>query len=132
MNIFIAQLDYSMEEQDVQRLFENYGNVDSVKVIMDRETGRSKGFGFVEMSDDEQAKSAIEDLNGLEVKGRAIVVKEAEPRHNARGGFNRGGGRGGFNRGGNDRGGFRGRGNDRGGDRSRGYEGRGSRDDRWS
>jgi len=106
MNIFVAKLDYGTQEDTVRSLFEEYGTVDSVKIIMDRETGRSKGFGFVEMSDDDAARDAISNLNDMEVDGRNIVVKEAEDRGGrrggggGRGGYNRGGGGGGYNRGG--------------------------------
>jgi RNA recognition motif-containing protein len=100
MNIFVAKLDYGTTSEELQTLFEGYGEVSSAKVIMDRETGRSKGFGFVEMPDDDAAQEAISNLNDSEVHGRTIVVKKAEPRENNRGGFNRGGGGGGYNRGG--------------------------------
>ena len=110
MNIFVAKLSYGTTDQELQSLFEQYGDVDSVKVIMDRETGRSKGFGFVEMPNDAEALSAIEDLNDSELDGRQIVVKKANPP--AGGG---GGSRGGFNRGGGNRGGFGGGGNRGGG-----------------
>ena len=102
MNIFVAKLDYSVQDSDLRQLFEAFGTVDSAKVIMDRESGRSKGFGFVEMSDDNEAQSAIDDLDGQDLKGRQIVVKKARPREENRGGggFNRGGGGGGYNRGG--------------------------------
>ena len=102
MNIFVAKLDYSIQDSDLRQLFEEFGEVDSAKVIMDRMTGRSKGFGFVEMSDDSAAEAAIAELNDAEVKGRPIVVKKARPREdNNRGGFDRGG-RGGYG-GGRDR-----------------------------
>ncbi len=96
MNIFVAKLDYETEEPDLRGIFEDYGEVDSVKIIMDKYTGRSKGFGFVEMASDEEAQSAINALNGFELDGRNIVVKKAEPRENNRR-QQRGGG-GGFNR----------------------------------
>ena len=80
MNIFVARLNYSSEESDLRELFERFGSVDSVKIIMDRETGRSKGFGFVEMSSDDDALIAIEELNESDFDGRTIVVKKAEPR----------------------------------------------------
>ena len=101
MNIFVAKLDYNTSEDTLRGLFENYGTVSSVKVIMDKFTGRSKGFGFVEMDDDSEANNAINNLNDSEVDGRNIVVKEAQPRE--RRDF-RGGGGGGNDRG---RGGFR-------------------------
>lgn len=119
MNIFVAKLDYSLQESDLQELFQGFGEVKSVKIIKDNFDGRSKGYGFVEMPQDEEALAAIEDLNGTEIEGREIVVKKAKPRENNRGsgGYNRGGG-GGYNnnRGGgynNNRGG--GYNNDRGG-----------------
>lgn len=81
MNIFIAKLDYSTEEGTLRRAFEEYGEVDSAKIIMDRETGRSKGYGFVEMPDDDAARDAINDLNDTPLDGRNIVVKKARPRN---------------------------------------------------
>ncbi len=98
MNIFVAKLNFDTQESDLRHAFEAHGAVDSVKIIMDKMTGRSKGFGFVEMANDDEGQSAIDDLNGQEFDGRTIVVKKAEPREN-RGG-NRGGGYGGGNRGG--------------------------------
>lgn len=80
MNIFVAKLNFRTEEDQLRQLFEGYGEVDSVKIIMDRDTGRSKGFGFVEMPDDEEAMNAINDLNDREFDGRDIVVKKARPR----------------------------------------------------
>ena len=99
MNIFVAKLNFDTVESDLQDAFEAHGAVDSVKIIMDKYTGRSKGFGFVEMPNDDEARAAIEALNGQDFDQRTIVVKKAEPRNNDRGGFNRGGG-GGYNRGG--------------------------------
>ena len=101
MNIFVAKLNFDTRESTLQEAFEGFGAVDSVKIITDKFTGRSKGFGFVEMPNDDEAKAAISDLNDTEFDGRTIVVKEAEPRENrgGGGGYNRGGG-GGFNRGG--------------------------------
>ncbi len=96
MNIFVAKLDYNTSEETVRGLFENYGSVDSVKIIMDKFTGRSKGFGFVEMSDDNEANEAISNLNDSEVDGRNIVVKQAQPREKRD-----------FRGGGGDRGGYR-------------------------
>lgn len=113
MNIFIGSLPFSLEETDLKEYFEEYGEVSSVKIISDKFTGRSKGFGFVEMPDDEAAKKAIEELNGTEVGGRTIVVNVAEERKDSRkGGFGGGGSRGGYGRGG---GGFNKGGNNRGG-----------------
>jgi len=101
MNIFVAKLNFDTNESTLQSAFEEFGAVDSVKIIMDKYTGRSKGFGFVEMPNDDEARAAIEALNGQDFDQRTIVVKKAEPRSNDRGGgFNRGGGGGGYNRGG--------------------------------
>ncbi len=95
MNIFVARLDYSVQDDELRQLFEAFGTVDSAKVIMDKDTGRSKGFGFVEMPEDNEVQNAINDLDGQELKGRNIVVKKARPREDNRGGgFNRGGGGG--------------------------------------
>jgi len=104
MNIFVAKLNFDTRESSLQDAFEAFGTVDSVKIIMDKFTGRSKGFGFVEMPNDDEAMAAINELNDQEFDGRTIVVKKAEPRENrdnrgGGGGYNRGGG-GGFNRGG--------------------------------
>jgi len=109
MNIFVGSLPFKLEEADLKELFEAYGEVSSVKLINDRETGRSKGFGFVEMPDDEGAQQAISALNGSEVMGRTIAVSQAEERKpNDRksfgGGGSRGGG-GGYGGGGGNRGG---------------------------
>jgi len=93
MNIFVAKLNYDTHESDLQDAFEEFGAVDSAKIIMDRDTGRSKGFGFVEMPNDDEAREAIRQLNDQEMDGRTIVVKEAEPRGN-RGGGGGGGFRG--------------------------------------
>ncbi|MGL4631764.1 MAG: RNA recognition motif domain-containing protein [Leadbetterella sp.] len=84
MNIFVAKLNYATKDETLQAAFEQFGSVDSAKVIMDKFTGRSKGFGFVEMSNDAEAKSAITALNETELDGRTIVVKEAEPREGQR------------------------------------------------
>ena len=105
MNIFVAKLNFQTQEDDLRELFEEFGTVDSVKIIMDKDTGRSKGYGFVEMPDDNQGYAAINDLTDNEFDGRDIVVKKANPRENnrGRGGYNSGG-RGGYNSGG--RGGY--------------------------
>lgn len=112
MNIFVGSLPFKIQEADLKELFEAFGEVNSVKIINDRETGRSKGFGFVEMADDEAAKKAIADLNGSEVGGRNIVVNQAEdkkPSGDRRGGFGGGGNRGGGGYGGGgSRGGYSG------------------------
>ena len=124
MNIFVAKLNFNTSESLLQDAFSRFGEVDSTKVIMDKMTGKSKGFAFVEMPNDDEALEAINELNDSELDGRTIVVKKAEPRENRdRGGFgggNRGGG--GFRSGGN-RGGGGGGGGFRGGDRDRGDRG---------
>ena len=99
--IYVGNLPFSTNEQEMQDLFGAFGEVSSAQLIMDRETGRPRGFGFVEMKDDAQADNAIEQLNGTNVGGRDIVVNEARPREN------RGGGGGGY-RGGGGGGGYRG------------------------
>ncbi len=91
MNIYVANLNYSVSSEQLQQLFEGYGEVTSAKVILDRETGRSRGFGFVEMSNDSEAQNAIEKLHQSEHVGKVINVTEARPRTE-----NTGGGRGGF------------------------------------
>lgn len=80
MNIYIGNLNYAVREDQLQGVMEDFGAVNSVKIIVDRETGRSKGFGFVEMDNEEDARRAIEELNGAEFEGRTMVVKEARPR----------------------------------------------------
>ena len=75
MNIYIGNLNYRVKESDLQQVMESYGTVKSVKIIKDRETGKSKGFGFVEIAEEEQAKEAIQKLNGSEFEGRTMVVK---------------------------------------------------------
>ena len=95
MNIFVAKLNFNTQSEDLQEVFEAYGEVDSAKVIMDKFTGKSRGFGFVEMPNDDEALAAIEALNETDLDGNIIVVKKAEPRGEGRkggGGFNRGGG----------------------------------------
>lgn len=112
--IYVGNLPFSATNDSLNELFAKFGKVDSAKIVMDRDTGRSKGFGFVEMSTNDEAQAAIEKLNGADMGGRNLVVNEARPMEPRTGGF--GGGRGG-DRGG-DRGGFGGgRGGDRGGDR---------------
>ena len=80
MNIYVGNLNYRVREDDLKNVMEQFGEVDSVKVVKDRETGRSKGFAFVEMQDDDSARKAIEELNEKEFEGRQMVVKEALPR----------------------------------------------------
>ena len=95
MNIFVAKLNFDTRESDLQNAFAEYGEVESVKIIMDKFSGRSKGYGFVEMPNDDEATNAINGLNDTEVDGRTIVVKKAEPRERR---DNRRGDRGGYNR----------------------------------
>ena len=90
--LYVGNLTYDVTDSTLSQLFEAHGTVQSAQVIMDRDTGRSKGFGFVEMGSDAEAQAAIQALNGKEVEGRALTVNEAKPRED-RGG---GGGRGGF------------------------------------
>jgi RNA recognition motif-containing protein len=80
MNIYVGNLSYEMNEEDLRSSFEDHGGVDSAKIIMDRETGRSKGFGFVEMPDESEATAAIRELNEAMVNGRPLKVNEAKPR----------------------------------------------------
>ncbi|MDR2921001.1 MAG: RNA-binding protein [Tannerella sp.] len=80
MNIFIAGLSYGINDADLNELFAEYGEISSAKVIMDRETGRSKGFGFIEMADEAQGQKAIDDLNGAEYENRTLSVSVARPR----------------------------------------------------
>ncbi|HXI00295.1 MAG TPA: hypothetical protein VNI52_08490 [Sphingobacteriaceae bacterium] len=134
MNIFIASLPFQLEESDIKELFEDYGEVASVKLITDRETGRKRGFGFVEMPNEEEALSAIKAMDQTEIYERTISVSQAEDRKQGGGGGNRGGGYsrsgnsgggGGYNKGGysksdNGGGGYNKGGNDRG-DSNRSY-----------
>lgn len=80
MNIYVGNLNYRIRETDLQQVMEDYGTVSSVKVITDRETGKSKGFGFVEMPNDDEGSKAIAELNGADFDGRTMVVKEARPK----------------------------------------------------
>jgi RNA recognition motif-containing protein len=80
MNIYVGNLDYNIQESELEKIFSEYGEVASVKIIKDKYTGKAKGFGFVEMADDEQANHAIEELNGSEVSGRQMKVNKARPR----------------------------------------------------
>ncbi len=80
MNIFVGNLAYSATDHDLRQLFEQYGVVDKVNLITDRDTGRPRGFGFVEMPDSQAARAAIQGLQGKELGGRAITVNEAKPR----------------------------------------------------
>ncbi|MBI1914779.1 MAG: RNA-binding protein [Planctomycetes bacterium] len=111
--LYVGNLAYSVTASDLEKLFEPFGRVESAQVIADRDTGQSKGFGFVEMGSDQEAQAAIAGLNGQEVSGRALTVNEARPKEGG------GGGRGGFGggRGGHGGGGGGGRGGPGGGRR---------------
>ena len=113
MNIYVGNLSWNLKDQDLSDLFASYGEVASAKIVIDKFTQRSKGFGFVEMPNDEQAQAAIAQLNGSEVDGRNLVVNESRPKEGGDngGGYKKGGGFGG---GGGSRGGFGG-GGSRGG-----------------
>ncbi|MBY0527898.1 MAG: RNA-binding protein [Gemmataceae bacterium] len=92
--LYVGNLTYGMNDGDLQQLFNQHGTVSSAQVIMDRDTGRSKGFGFVEMGSDQEAQAAIAALNGKEVDGRTLTVNEARPKaEGGRGGGGGGGGR---------------------------------------
>jgi len=106
MNIYVGNLSWGLKDQDLANMFTPYGEVASAKIVMDKFTQRSKGFGFVEMPNDEQAQAAIAQLNGTEIEGRNLVVNESRPKeggsdggYKKRGGFGGGGG-GGFKKGG--------------------------------
>ncbi len=100
--LYVGNLAYSVRDESLHQSFSQFGSVTSAKVMIDRDTGRSKGFGFVEMGSDAEAQSAINGLNGQSLEGRAIVVNEARPREERPGGFGGGGGgsRGGYGGGG--------------------------------
>jgi RNA recognition motif-containing protein len=98
--LYCGNLSYDVTSDRLRQMLSEFGTVDSAQVIEDRDSGRSKGFGFVEMSSDQEARAAIDALNGKEVDGRALTVDEARPREARRGG---GGGRGGYGGGGRDR-----------------------------
>jgi cold-inducible RNA-binding protein len=116
MKLFVAGLPYDFDDAELMEFFEKFGKVNSAKVATDRETGKSRGFAFVDMANDDEAREAIESLNGLELgRGKTMVVKEADDKGSGGGGgykgggggFNRGGGGGGYNKGGGG-GGYRG------------------------
>ena len=112
--LYVGNLSYNIRDDDLHQAFAQYGTVSSAKVMMDRDTGRSKGFGFVEMGSDAEAQAAIRGMNGQSVDGRALVVNEARPKEDRPGGFggggggNRRGGGGGYGGGGGGYGGGRG------------------------
>ena len=107
--LYVGNLAYSVRDENLQQHFGEFGSVTSAKVMMDRETGRSKGFGFVEMSSDAEAQAAIRGMHGQSIDGRALVVNEARPKEDrpSGGGYGGGGGgRGGYGGGGGGRGGY--------------------------
>jgi RNA recognition motif-containing protein len=114
MKLYVGNLSFQTSSEDLQQLFAQAGTVESATVVEDRDTGRSRGFGFVEMASNEEGQKAIEQFNGTDFNGRNLTVNEARPRED-RGGRGGGGGRGGFggNRGGGGRGGYGGGGGGR-------------------
>jgi RNA recognition motif-containing protein len=126
--LYVGNLSYNVDSSQLEQMFSQHGSVSSAEVISDRDTGRSKGFGFVEMGSDEEAQAAITALNGQEHDGRALTVNEAKPRESRGGGGfggGGGGGRGGYGGGGGGRGGG---GGGYGGGGGRGGGGGGGRD----
>lgn len=85
-NLYVGNLSFSTDDTSLNELFSEFGTVDSAKVVTDRDSGRSRGFGFVEMSNDDEANAAISDLNGKEVDGRVLKVNQAKPKENRSGG----------------------------------------------
>jgi RNA recognition motif-containing protein len=104
--LYVGNLTYGVTDSALQQMFEAHGSVQSAQVIMDRDTGRSKGFGFVEMGSDQEAQAAIQALHGKEVDGRALTVNEARPKESGGGRGGSGGGRGGYGGGGGGGGGY--------------------------
>jgi cold-inducible RNA-binding protein len=125
MNLFVAGLPYDLDDAELLEFFEKFGEVKSAKVAIDKETGKSRGFGFVEMPNAEEAKEAIDGLNDISLGKKPLVVKAAEERSggNSGGGFGSKGGGGGYNKGGGSGGGYRG---GSGGGNSGGYNKGGS------
>ncbi len=128
MKLYVGNLAFQTSNDDLQQLFSQAGTVESASIVEDRDTGRSRGFGFVEMSSPEEGKAAIEQFNGKEVNGRSLTVNEARPRED-RGNRPGGGGRGGF--GGNRTGGGGNRTGGRGGFGGGSGGGGGNREPRW-
>ncbi|HEV2798976.1 MAG TPA: RNA-binding protein [Pyrinomonadaceae bacterium] len=131
MKLYVGNLSFQTSSDDLQQLFAQVGTVESASVVEDRETGRSRGFGFVEMANNEDGQKAIEQFNGKEFNGRNLTVNEARPREDRGGRGGGGGGRGGYGGGGNrgGGGGYGGGGGNRGG--GGGYGGGGNREPRW-
>lgn len=125
MKLFVAGLPYDFDDAELMEFFEKFGKVNSAKVAIDKETGKSRGFAFVDMANDDEAKEAIEGLNGLELgRGKTMVVKEADDKGSGGGGGYRGGGGGGGYRGGGGGGGYNKGGGGSGGGGYRGNRGR--------
>jgi RNA recognition motif-containing protein len=112
MKLFVAGLPYDFDDAELMEFFEKFGKVNSAKVAIDKETGKSRGFAFVDMANDEEAREAIEGLNGLDLGRKTMVVKEADDKGSGGGGGGYRGGGGGFNKGGG--GGYKGGGGNRG------------------
>jgi RNA recognition motif-containing protein len=132
MKLYVGNLPFSFTEDDLRQMFEAHGQVTSASIVMDRETGRPRGFGFIEMANDDEARAAIEAVNGTSIGGRAVVVNEARPKENRGGGGGGWGGGGGGGRsgggggwGGGGRSGGGGGGGYRGGGGGGGYRGGG-------
>ncbi|HRN46719.1 MAG TPA: RNA-binding protein [Niabella sp.] len=102
MNIYVGNLSWNLSDQELENLFSEFGEISSAKIVLDKFSNRSKGFGFVEMANDEEAKAAIEALNGKEIDGRNIVVNESRPKEGGSGGYKKKsfGGGGGYKKGG--------------------------------
>ena len=124
MKLYVGNLSFQTSSEELQELFSKAGTVESASVVEDRETGRSRGVGFVEMSTSEEGQAAIQQFNGKEFNGRNLTVNEARPREDR--GNRGGGGRGGYGGGGGRGGGYGG-----GGNRGGGYGGGGNREPRW-
>ena len=107
MNIYVGNLSWTMTDEDLSNLFTQYGTVTSGKILKDKMNGRSKGFGFVEMEDDEAARTAIANLNETEVMGRKLIVNESQPRQEGEGGFKKRSGGGGYGGGSGGGGGYK-------------------------
>ena len=132
MKLYVGNLAFQTSSSDLQELFAQAGTVQSASVIEDRDTGRSRGFGFVEMASKEEGDAAIAQFNGKEFNGRNLTVNEARPRDDRGGNRGGGGGRGGYGGGGGGRGGYGGGGNRGGGGGNRGGGGGyGNREPRW-
>jgi RNA recognition motif-containing protein len=132
MKLYVGNLSFQTSDDDLRDLFSQAGTVETANVVQDRDTGRSRGFGFVEMASKEEGEAAIQQFNGKEFNGRNLTVNEARPREDRGGRGGGGGGRGGFGGGGGGgRGGYGGGGNRGGGGGYGGGGGGGNREPRW-